>query len=91
MFRARDATDDAVSAMRLDLQAWRVLKAIILATAICYPIFAVLAIAVRYGAADCYLGLGRDWCMLLVYCRCGWSVVLLHLKGLHAHLVLCSI
>eukprot|EP00878_Enallax_costatus_P005484 GHUV01005756.1.p1 GENE.GHUV01005756.1~~GHUV01005756.1.p1 ORF type:complete len:398 (+),score=76.15 GHUV01005756.1:661-1854(+) len=46
VFRARDATDAAVSAARLDLEVWRALKGIILATAICYPIFAVLAIAV---------------------------------------------
>lgn len=48
VFRARDATDAAASALRLQLSWWDVLKAVLLATAIAYPILTVLAIAVRW-------------------------------------------
>eukprot|EP00775_Hariotina_reticulata_P001789 gene1789-2123_t len=46
IFRARDSTQGAVDALKLQLGWWEALRSILLATAICYPIFAVLAITI---------------------------------------------
>eukprot|EP00879_Flechtneria_rotunda_P000453 GHRR01000552.1.p1 GENE.GHRR01000552.1~~GHRR01000552.1.p1 ORF type:complete len:481 (+),score=157.91 GHRR01000552.1:293-1735(+) len=46
VFRARDATDAAINAAGLNLTWWDIMKSVLLATAICYPIFTVLGLAV---------------------------------------------
>jgi hypothetical protein len=47
IFRARDSTQGAVDALTLQLAWWGAMRSILLATAICYPIFALLAITTR--------------------------------------------
>jgi hypothetical protein len=46
-FRARDATQAALDAAGLQLDWWGAQAGILLATAVCFPLFTLLAVAVR--------------------------------------------
>jgi hypothetical protein len=46
-FRARDATQAALDAAGIQLDWWRAQAGILLATAVCFPLFTLLAVGVR--------------------------------------------
>lgn len=48
VFRARDATEAALAAAQLQLSWWDAIRAILLATAVCFPVFTLLALGARW-------------------------------------------